>query len=182
MGNTLKKDDIDDRLGITDRERKAVKRSWHQFCKLHPNAGELIFVAMFTKHPEYLILFPPFQDKTLDELEGDPKFKAHATIVAHQLTAIVDTLDDTSILIELLRKNALNHTRLEGVTPSHLESLTHIITDVMRTKLGSRMTRATAASWDRVFEVRRVVSFKSKGDCTKAYICANAGTLRSVLF
>lgn len=153
MGNALKKDQVDSRTGLTDKERRAIRESWRTFSENNPDYGVILFNGMFTKHPQYVKLFRHFRGKSLKVLQGDPKFKAHASAVGHQFSALVDSLEDPEILVELIRKNASNHIQHKGVQPSHFESLLHVTLEIMHRKVPSKMSQAAVSGWDKLVEV-----------------------------
>lgn len=153
MGNSLRTEQIDKLTGLTDKEAKAIRDTWRMFCDRHPDHGMLIFNAMFVKNPKYLELFPKFRSKSMAALQNDAKYKAHGSAVGHHLSAMVDTLDDTTILVEMMRKNAENHTVRAGVTTRHFRSLCRAVLEVLEMKLGSDLTPLAVVAWDKLFEV-----------------------------
>lgn len=63
----------------------------------------------FRKHPESQQRFSAFKDVPVEELKGSSKLQAHANSVMYAVTAVVDNLDDSECLVEMLRKLGLNH-------------------------------------------------------------------------
>ncbi|KAH6948855.1 hypothetical protein HPB50_026606 [Hyalomma asiaticum] len=152
MGNLLRQGLSYSRRALTDREKKLIRNSWRKFCEKNPDYGVRIFISMFAKHPEYLQLFPRFRDKELRTLRNDAKFRAHACAVGHQLSAIVECIEDEEVLVELIRKNAANHLPRAGVRPSNFESLSEAALEQMMASNKALMTPATVCAWNKLFE------------------------------
>ncbi|KAH8032129.1 hypothetical protein HPB51_023239 [Rhipicephalus microplus] len=153
MGNAFRKGSSDQRSGLTDGEKRLIRNSWRKFCEQNPDYGVRIFISMFAKHPEYLQMFPRFRDKELQTLRDDAKFRAHACAVGHQLSAIVECIEDDEVFIELIRKNAANHLPRAGVSPSNFESLFAAALEQMVASNKALMTPATMRAWEKLFKV-----------------------------
>ncbi|KAH7956008.1 hypothetical protein HPB52_005672 [Rhipicephalus sanguineus] len=118
MGSAFRKEVPDPRTHMTERERGVVTRTWKSFQGAHKDCGELIFLTMFSRHPDYLQLFRQFRGKIIDELPEDAQFRAHACAVGYQLCSMVDSVSDSVLLEALIRKNAISHLERQGVHPS----------------------------------------------------------------
>ncbi|KAL1476458.1 hypothetical protein MTO96_036479 [Rhipicephalus appendiculatus] len=123
MGSAFRKEVPDPRTHLTERERSVVTHTWKRFQGAHKDYGELIFLTMFSRHPDYLQLFRHFKDKSIDELPADAQFRAHACAVAYQLSSMVDSVHDSVLLEALIRKNAMSHLERPGVHPFHFQFL-----------------------------------------------------------
>lgn len=177
MGNSLKKEHIDSRTGLSDKEKKAVRDSWFQFCLRYPDHGSIVFMTMFIHNPEYMDLFRNFKGKRLAQLHDDPKFRAHASAVGHQFSAIVDTVDDTVVLVELMRKNAVNHVPRSGVQPMHFESICQAVMEVLHDRVAARMNRAAVSGWVKLTEVSGILCFMT--NVTLTWFSLHASRARS---
>ncbi|KAH6924888.1 hypothetical protein HPB50_025903 [Hyalomma asiaticum] len=159
MGNALRKGLGNQRSGcLTDREKTLIRNTWRKFCEKNPDYGVRIFIAMFTEHPEYLQLFPRFRNKGLRTLRNDAKFRAHACAVGHQLSAIVECIEDDEVMVELIRKNAANHLKRAGVRPSSFESLSSATLEEMMASNGPLMTPDTVRAWEKLFEIMNTIT------------------------
>ncbi|XP_065285482.1 uncharacterized protein [Dermacentor albipictus] len=158
MGNVLRKSLSNQRCLLTKRDKKLIRKSWRMFCERNPDYGGRIFIGMFTKHPEYLQLFPRFRDKELRALRHDAKFRAHACAVGHQLSAIVECIEDDEVFVELIRKNAANHLPRAGVRPANFESLFTAALEQMVASNRAFMTPATMNAWERLFEIMNTIT------------------------
>jgi len=65
----------------------------------------------FEANPSYQKNFKSFKDVPLEDLPRNSKFQAHAINVMYALTSVVDNLDDTGCLVEMLMKLGQNHYR-----------------------------------------------------------------------
>ncbi|XP_050029045.2 globin-like [Dermacentor andersoni] len=147
----------DEPMGMTDREKKLVRSSWQRFCDVNHNYGMLLFMGMFTKHPDYLNLFKQFRGRDLRSLHIDHKFRAHASAVGHQLSAMIECLDDPEVLIVLIQKNALSHTT-RNVKPANFEGLFEAVIEEMTASEKSLMKTATVTAWEKLFETVNLIT------------------------
>lgn len=158
MGNVSKKDKVDSRTGISRNEKKAIRESWRAFRENNPGYSYLLFTGLFMKNPLYLNLFVVFRGKSLLALQDNPKFRAHASAVGYQFSAMVDSLDDPDVLVELIRKNAVNHLTRKGVQAVHFESLCKVTMEIMAEKVPSKMNYEAVCGWDKLFEVSSLIA------------------------
>ncbi|XP_065294125.1 globin-like isoform X4 [Dermacentor albipictus] len=153
MGNSLRRVATSSgRTGLTYRERKHVRDTWQAFCRAKPDYGVLIFVEFFQRYPSYLQLFEPFGDLPLKDLVCNHRFRAHGSAVGHQFTAVVDTLDEPDVMIELIRKNAVKHALKPGVKAEHFESLLHVMLETMQTRCPEHFTPDVVVAWTKLFD------------------------------
>ncbi|XP_065280102.1 globin-like [Dermacentor albipictus] len=117
----------------------------------------LLFMCMFTKHPDYLKLFKQFRGRDLRSLPTDPKFRAHASAVGHQLSAMIECLHDPDVLIVLIQKNALSHAT-RNVKPANFEGLFEAVIEEMAASEKSLMKTAPVTAWEKLFDVRNEAS------------------------
>lgn len=68
------------------------------------------FYRFFKNKPEYQNYFP-FRDIPMDELLKHPQLKAHAITVMYAVSSIIDNLDNSDVLINLLQKTGQSHRR-----------------------------------------------------------------------
>lgn len=94
--------------GLTIKEQKMVQNSWALVQKDPVKNGVELFMLFFKNHPEYQELFP-FRDVPFDELKEHKLVQIHATSVMYALNAIVNSLDNSEVLVNLLVKNGLSH-------------------------------------------------------------------------
>ncbi|XP_065283267.1 globin-like [Dermacentor albipictus] len=158
MGNVLHKRLSYQRCSLTEHDKKLIRKSWRKFCERNPDYGVRIFIGMFAKHPEYLQLFPRFRDMELRALRHDAKFRAHACAVGHQLSAIVECIEDDEVFVELIRKNAANHLPRVGVRPANFEGLFAAALEQMVAGNRAFMTPATVNAWERLFEIMNTIT------------------------
>ncbi|CAN7982341.1 unnamed protein product, partial [Ixodes pacificus] len=153
MGNILTKSLPDSRTGLSKRDTKLIRKSWFKLCKQHPKAGQLIFKALFTKHPDFMALFQHFKDKDLGVLLSDPQFASLSSAIIQAFGTMISSLDDPAGVVALIRKNATDHTTREGVQPSHFEAMLYVVLEVLQDKLGSRLKPEAVTSWEKLIEV-----------------------------
>lgn len=154
MGNCFfrSKEMPDPHTGMVAKEKNAVRISWSYFHEHYADNGVSLFIELFTRYPEYKLLFPEFENEATPSLSKNPRLAAHGIAVIYQISALVDSLDDTLLLVELLRKNAYSHYNRRGVTAKHFFTLTQVMKHFLQTKLGPAMMNNEANSgWDKIF-------------------------------
>ncbi|KAL1448508.1 hypothetical protein MTO96_044045 [Rhipicephalus appendiculatus] len=158
MGNFWAKEPVNKRTGMTRSENKLVQTTWNTFCRKHPDFGSLLLLAMFTQHPEYQKLFPKFKGRELRVLRDGAKFRAFGQAVGHQLTAIVNSLDDYEDLLAVARQNAVEHARREGVQADHFEGFFSAALSQMIEGNRSAMKPAAITAWEKFFETLNMIT------------------------
>ncbi|KAL1453498.1 hypothetical protein MTO96_043778 [Rhipicephalus appendiculatus] len=158
MGNCWAKEPVNKRTGMTRSENRLVQTTWNTFCRKHPDFGSLLLLAMFTQHPEYQKLFPKFKAHELRVLRDGAKFRAFGQAVGHQLTAIVNSLDDYEDLLTVARQNAVEHARREGVQANHFEGFFSAALSQMIEGNRSAMKPAAITAWEKFFETLNMIT------------------------
>ncbi|KAH9379383.1 hypothetical protein HPB48_008095 [Haemaphysalis longicornis] len=143
---------------MTSREKRLVLDSWRRFCRQNPDYSVILFMGMFTRHPEYQKLFRPFRKVHREALPSNAKFRAHACAVGHQLSAIVESLDEPEVAVELIRKNAADHTKRARVRPANFEGLFSAVLAEMEAKSKPVMTPAVVAAWEKLFRRINIIT------------------------
>ncbi|XP_002414692.3 globin-like [Ixodes scapularis] len=162
MGNILTKSLPDSRTGLSKRDTKLIRNSWSMLCKQHPKADQLIFKALFTKHPDFMALFQHFKDKDLGVVLSDPQFALHSSAIIQAFGTIIRSLDDPAGVVALIRKNATDHTTRKGVQPSHFEAMLNVVLEVLQDKLGSRFKPEAITAWEKFIEVGKLLWSEEK--------------------
>lgn len=128
LGYDLKTDDPDPITGLTSKQKHIVKSTWNILKKDPKSHGVNLFLTwarireswiwwrnpflfrFFKYHPGYQKYFP-FKDVPTDELADSKIFQAHCLNVIYALSAIVDNVDNSEIMVSLLKKNGESHRR-----------------------------------------------------------------------
>ncbi|XP_075539965.1 globin-like [Dermacentor variabilis] len=165
MGGAFRKEIPDPRTGLTERERAAILQTWKHFQTAHKDYGELIFLAMFTRHPDYIELFRHFRGKSLAQLPGEAQFRAHACAVGYQLSSMVDSVNDSVLLEALIRKNAISHLERQGVHPFHFQSLGTAAIEAMKERDERGMNFIAIGAWEKFFAFLLAVTVKVFEEC-----------------
>lgn len=148
MGNVSHKPAVPDpQTGLTPRQVKLIQSTWQTFCSGHREYGVLLFVALFTKHPHLLDLFPKFRDKDIATLMDKPVFRAHACAIGYHITSMVASLEDAAALKIMAQRVGAEHLRRNGVTPAHFEVLGDCLVDVLVDKDKRDMTVEAIQAW-----------------------------------
>ncbi|KAK8777973.1 hypothetical protein V5799_020685, partial [Amblyomma americanum] len=91
MGNASRRSGElrDEQTGLTEREMKLIKDTWHSLCEQN---RVLLFLSLFVKHPEYPPMSENFRCKHVAQLKDDPAFRAHGCAIGYHLSSMVDSL------------------------------------------------------------------------------------------
>ena len=112
-----------------------------------------ITFRFFTENPSYQQNFKSFKDVPIDQLRGNKKVLAHANNVLYQISMLVDYLDDTETLVEMLIKMAKNHHRRK-ITIKMFENLELSLVGLLKEKLGSELMNEFAIdAWKKTYGV-----------------------------
>lgn len=152
MGANLgKKKTPDSVTGLTPRDTKLVRETWHSFSKSDSDYGVHVFQWLFVQNPDFLHLFPRFKGKQVISLPDDAVFRAFSTNVCNQFTFMIDCLDDAHLLESLIMKNARAHTERPGVEPGHFRVFGKCVIDLLTLKLENNMTPDAVVAWEKLF-------------------------------
>ncbi|CAG2111740.1 unnamed protein product, partial [Medioppia subpectinata] len=142
-----------DQAGLTETERDFVRNTWELVRQDVPGNGSDLFLRLFDENPEYQALFKAFKSVPKAELRYNKRFVAHVTNVMYTLSMIVDNIDETEVLVEMLTKMADNHRRHKSTVQMFVNlktSLFGLLTD----KLGPNVMTADAVNaWDKTYSV-----------------------------
>ncbi|XP_044760112.1 globin-1-like isoform X2 [Coccinella septempunctata] len=130
LGWSASEDEPDPILGLTPREIKRVKVSWARATADPTKLGANVMMSLFDKYPEYKKLFP-FKDVPDEELKNNMKFKVHCSSVVYNLNQIIDSLDNSELVLGMLDKLATNHIKHNAPHEGFL-NIQGIIEDVLR--------------------------------------------------
>lgn len=107
----------------------------------------------FAENPSYQKLFKALKDVPHSELKDNKKMLAHATNVMYAVTMLVDNIDDTEVLVEMLSKLARNHSRRK-ISVEMFENLKISLMGTLKEKLGSDLMNDEAVcAWDKTYGV-----------------------------
>ncbi|XP_064487703.1 globin-like [Ornithodoros turicata] len=153
MGNLggASKDIPDERTGLTRREIAVIRDTWAYFCRDLPGNSLAIFYTFFKRHPDYIKTFSlPEEEASFEKIFKGTFLTSHAIAVAYQLCATVDVLEDTDLLVALVRKNAHNHIHKRGVELVQFQNMYIVIRDVLYEKLDRKRTPKAMQAWDKM--------------------------------
>lgn len=153
MGIGASKDKADRITRLTEPEKNRVQSVWRAFVKANrDDYGVILLTAMFTAHPQYLQLFEKFKHLEVEELRNDDKFKSLGFTVGTNLNNQIELLADPDNMLRVVKKNALFHARIPGVTPEHFESFGRVIIDELKARHGHMMNVPAISAWEKLFQ------------------------------
>lgn len=98
-------------------------------------------------------MFAAIKTVPISELRGNKRLLAHATSVMYAISSLVDNLDDTELLVEMLQKVGTNHAR-RHITLEMFQNLGNTIVGLLKDKLGPDvMTADVTAAWVKTYGV-----------------------------
>jgi len=150
----------DPATGLTPREKDVIRNTWAIAKQDQEGTGYDLFIRFFTENPSYQSNFKSFAGVPLAELRGNKKVLAHALNVLSAITALVDSLDDTEVIVEMLTKLAGNHFR-RGIKIEMFQNLGVTIVGLLKEKLGAAMDDQAVEAWKKTYGV--IVSVIGKG-------------------
>lgn len=125
MGNG-RTDDPDKTTGLTSRDRYLVRITWKEARSNPVQLGvdllvelvysyliyffcEILYPFRFLdKYPEYIKMFP-FRNLPPEKFPEDKKFQAHCANIIFTLGALIESLDNPDVLVEMLKKSGESH-------------------------------------------------------------------------
>ncbi|XP_054156949.1 cytoglobin-2-like [Oppia nitens] len=139
--------------GLTPQEIEAVKNSWDIVRKDGKQFGNQLFINFFTKYPAYQQLFKSLANIPLNELHSSKRLLAHTTNVMYALTAVVDNLEDTEMVTEMLYKMGVNHKKRK-LNVGLFNELGSVLFDLLTNVLGSEaMDSQLTSAWTKTYSV-----------------------------
>jgi len=146
-GSHGRTDDPDSVTGLTSRDKYLLQSSWDPIRKDLTSNGVTLLVLFFEKYPEEQQHFP-FRDMPVKELNSSKKFQAHATGVMYAVSSIVDSVNDSDLLVNILIKIAENHKRRK-ITADSFWKLKGVMVELFK-KL---MSKDAVEAWDKALQV-----------------------------
>ncbi|RZC38666.1 Globin domain containing protein, partial [Asbolus verrucosus] len=140
-------DDPDPVTGLTSRDRYQIQSSWVTVKKDLTGNGVALLLLFFKKFPEEQDHFP-FKGVPIDQLKTSKKFHAHCSNVMYAFDALVDHINDSELLVNLLQKIGKSHKR-HGIKPANFEHLKETLLELF----GTFMSEATVKAWDKTLKV-----------------------------
>lgn len=145
-------DVVDEKTGLTARQKRVIEETWTLVEKDIRNNGIDFFLAFFKRHPTYQSYFHSFADVPFDQLKNNKKLQAHGFSVMYAISSMVKNLDDIDCLAEILTKTGINH-RSRTITIEHFENLAVVFVDFLSDKLGATLTEFGKTAWTKALGV-----------------------------
>ncbi|XP_043492198.1 globin CTT-E/E' [Polistes fuscatus] len=153
---------LDEKLGLTEGQKKLVQNTWAIVKKDQVASGVAVMLAYFTKHPEYQQSFKPFKDMPIDQLPGNKRFQAHCAGIIATISTVIDSLQDFDLLVANIEIFTERH-RKRGQKQKEFEDLKPVMAEVLREAIGTEYTPEVEEAWAKTLDV------------FFATICANLG-------
>ncbi|KAK2715420.1 uncharacterized protein LOC136043866 [Artemia franciscana] len=134
--------------GITDAEKVLVQRSWELLKPDLLGLGRKIFGVIFTKHPEYQILFTRvgFGDTPLTQLDNNPAFGEHIIKVMRAFDYVIRNLGKPKTLLAYLKNVGADHIA-RNVERRHFQAFSEALIPVMQRELKAQLKPEAVAAW-----------------------------------
>ena len=118
----------DPATGLTQYQKSLIRKSWKLLTENQKENGVNFFIALFREYPYTQDYFEHFKGKSLEELQTSTQMRAHATTVMYSIGSLVENLEDSECLIQLVNKLGRNHFHREVSLKSF------VVSDVMFTR------------------------------------------------
>lgn len=126
--------------------------------KFHFNIGQTpqvhssLFARFFELYPELKSYFNFHECTTWEEMCEDKYMRAHSLHVIYSMTMIVDNINDTEVMVEMIKMNIKNHIR-RRITPEHYEKMKRALLETLVELLGTTvMDAATVQAWTKGYD------------------------------
>ena len=110
-------------------------------------------VSLFEEHPDYLVFFSFRDVSDLVKLREDKRLKAHVRNVMYTLAMVVDNLDDSEVLQEMVDKIARSHVRRK-LSELHFGQLKKSLIALLNDTLGPEvMNELALTAWSKTYDL-----------------------------
>ncbi|CAL1265506.1 unnamed protein product [Larinioides sclopetarius] len=151
----------DPATGLTPRQKNLVQSTWKIVRADTKNNGIAFFMRFFDAHPEYQKLFKGFANVPRSELPQNGKLLGHALSVMYAINSIVDNLNDTESLVQILEKIGVSHIPRK-ISGKHFQNLAVVLVNFLKEALGpSLMDSTTEEAWRKSLEVANSLIIKA---------------------
>lgn len=137
--------------GLTPKEVRLLQSTWSLVQRDPVGNGIGLFLTFFKNNPEHKNLFP-FRDVPNEDLYKNKTVQAHATAVVYALSAMIDNLENTEVLINLLTKNGQSHAK-RNIPPKGYWDLKLAVLEVLETELGPKINKEGLDAWAKMLDV-----------------------------
>ncbi|XP_025422465.1 globin-like isoform X1 [Sipha flava] len=122
-------------MALSPVQISRIRRSWSALAQDPTELASALVIRMFKENPEYISLFKRLKGLSIDELQSNSQFKAHASKVGGALGATIDHLDKPEKLEELLTDIGIKH-RKYGLSPKHFEVIRNVLIAIIAEAIG----------------------------------------------
>ncbi|CAG2169122.1 unnamed protein product [Oppiella nova] len=142
-----------DKAGLTATEKNLIRNTWALVKQDVPGNAYDLFIRFFDENPTYQQLFKSFKNVPKSELRGNKKVLAHGTNVLYAISMLVDNIDDTEVLVEMLTKLGRNHGN-RRISYDMFVNLEKTLVGLLADKLGPTvMTQDAVNAWKKTYGV-----------------------------
>ncbi|XP_014477681.1 PREDICTED: globin [Dinoponera quadriceps] len=145
------RDDLDERIGMTEKQKKLVQNTWAIIRKDEVSSGIAVMSALFTRHPEYQNEFKLFKGIPFDELSKNKRFQAHCANIIGTLSGTIDHIHDPELMEAGLLTLAERH-KARGQTREQFQNLRHVLEDLYPSVFGKQYTPEVQEAWKKMFD------------------------------
>ncbi|XP_032667930.1 globin-like [Odontomachus brunneus] len=145
------RDELDERIGMSEKQKKLVQNTWATVRKDEVSSGIAIMFALFTRHPEYQNEFRLFKDMSFDELSKNKRFQAHCANIIGALSGVIDHIHDPELMEASLLTLAERH-KIRGQTLQQFQNLRHVLEDLFPSVFGKQYTPEVQEAWKKMFD------------------------------
>ncbi|KAL8563118.1 hypothetical protein ACOMHN_066774 [Nucella lapillus] len=132
--------------GLSVKDRQAIRCSWGLVSQDLQTHGTNFMIRFFEAYPHNKQSFPDFRDVSLKELRHQTGLHQHAMRVMRALSLIVESIDESDVLISVLHKTVDSHLT-RSIRTSQFNELMDVFSRFLADTLGDQFTADMAAAW-----------------------------------
>ncbi|CAH1795735.1 unnamed protein product [Owenia fusiformis] len=136
--------------GLIPREKNSIRASWALVMKDSQLNGRLLLKKLFIVHPDTQQYFR-FRNVSVDNLDEDAIFQSHASKVVCAVDAIVNGLDKSDDIVDILLKTGQDHAG-RGVQPYNYTEFKAVMECFLVERLGTLLTDFDRRCWEKLLD------------------------------
>jgi len=146
----------------TDFDKQIMRDNMNVIKQQNNNIGAKILLKLLKAHPDTQKLFKNFASVPLADLPDNAEFKAYGNMLTAGLNFMIDNLDDTSLMRQMLSSKKAAAYFVPGVSiRMQLEETFRVAIEAIGEELGDRFTAKTKAAFTRGLRFLNIVQDES---------------------
>ncbi|RWS21770.1 globin CTT-VI-like protein, partial [Leptotrombidium deliense] len=136
-------------MALLENEVNVIRKTWEPI-KSSRESWTRLFSILFQKVPEAQKRFKAFESVPLSELATNKRFKAHSANVITLFSGIVEFLDDTETMIEMIENMATRHYK-RSIPLATFNVLGEAVLEFLNEVNGENFDDEAIAAWTKLY-------------------------------